>query len=984
MRQQLTDKEIIENFSIKEGEEKFLKNKPKENKVVLLSLLKYYELNGKFPPNIHSVPKDAVEYICTQLSVNSDKYYNNYWAPRTIKRYRVLIRSYLNFRKWTENDKLPLKNWLVSTVISTSTNRIRVKDAAYKYLQKEKIEHPSGKVLDTMVSSAIYQWECDILKRITEKLPESVKKNIDLFFDKTCKIENEIDSNFRTLKKSPGRISLEGILSELNKLKVIHQFHVPKDIFNKIPHATLKKYRDRIITEPAREIRRHPGYLKYGMFSIFLYALGRETSDTICDYLLQIIKKISNHSEKRVLKSNPKKAISRDERDAIACKIFQLLVENPDDVIRKIVFASVDETVIRKHIDQYQKNPGYRSRISKSMKASYGSHYRRMLFDLLGNINFKTNNIAYKPIIGAINILKKYLDSSCQYYSLNEKIPVENVIKEDFQDSIYRYDKKGRQRINRVAYEFGVLSNLAEKLAYKGIWVENSDRFRNPDEDTPNDFDKNRENYYKKLNLSQDKEQFVNSLQRTMGERLVKLNKNIPKNKDVKILKKDEGSIKLSLYEKQIEPKNIKWLKKQISEKYNVVSLLDVLKEADLRINFTHHFQTLGQRQIIPKQKLRKRLILDLHAMGTNAGILRIASGSHGEKYANLMYVKRRYITKEAIKAAIVDVVNKTLEERRPDIFGYSTTTVCASDSTQFSAYDQNLLAEWHLRYNGRGVMVYWHIEKGYSCIYSQLKSCSSSEAAAMIEGVIRHSVEMKIEKQFVDTHGQSYVAFAFCHLLGFKLMPRFKSINTKKLYRAYTGTPNAYENLQAVLTRPINWKLIKEQYDEMVKFATAINEGTASSEARLKKFTKNNSSSLVYKALMELGKALRTIFLCNYLDSKKLRIEINEGLNIVELWNEFNDLVFFGKCGEITSNRIESHERSMLCLHLLQNCLVYINTLIIQEILSKPENMKRMKKEDLRALTPLIFKHINPYGNFDLDMKYRIPFISNYNSRAA
>jgi TnpA family transposase len=85
---------------------------------------------------------------------------------------------------------------------------------------------------------------------------------------------------------------------------------------------------------------------------------------------------------------------------------------------------------------------------------------------------------------------------------------------------------------------------------------------------------------------------------------------------------------------------------------------------------------------------------------------------------------------------------------------------------------DQNLMTEWHIRYGGRGVMIYWHVEKNSVCIYSQLKTCSSSEVAAMIEGLLRHCTEMKVEKNYVDTHGQSVVAFAFCHLLGFQLMP--------------------------------------------------------------------------------------------------------------------------------------------------------------------------------------------------------------------
>ena len=73
--------------------------------------------------------------------------------------------------------------------------------------------------------------------------------------------------------------------------------------------------------------------------------------------------------------------------------------------------------------------------------------------------------------------------------------------------------------------------------------------------------------------------------------------------------------------------------------------------------------------------------------------------------------------------------------------------------------------------------MIYWHVERKSACIYSQLKRCSSSEVAAMIEGVLRHCTEMAVERQYVDSHGQSEVAFAFCHLLGFELLPRLKGI---------------------------------------------------------------------------------------------------------------------------------------------------------------------------------------------------------------
>ena len=53
-----------------------------------------------------------------------------------------------------------------------------------------------------------------------------------------------------------------------------------------------------------------------------------------------------------------------------------------------------------------------------------------------------------------------------------------------------------------------------------------------------------------------------------------------------------------------------------------------------------------------------------------------------------------------------------------------------------------------------------------------------------MIQGVLRHCTEMEIERQYVDSHGQNLVAFAFCRLLGFELMPRLKGISRRKLCR--------------------------------------------------------------------------------------------------------------------------------------------------------------------------------------------------------
>src|SRR4029077_20072756 len=117
-------------------------------------------------------------------------------------------------------------------------------------------------------------------------------------------------------------------------------------------------------------------------------------------------------------------------------------------------------------------------------------------------------------------------------------------------------------------------------------------------------------------------------------------------------------------------------------------------------------------------------------------------------------------------------------------------------------------------------------------------------------------------------------------------------------------------------------WELIRRQYDQMVKYATAVRLGTAETEAILRRFTRANGQHPTHGAYAELGKAVKTIFLCCYLHDEGLRREIHEGLNVIEHWNGANDFVFFARRGELASNRTEDHELRMLLLHLLQNWL--------------------------------------------------------------
>lgn len=62
-----------------------------------------------------------------------------------------------------------------------------------------------------------------------------------------------------------------------------------------------------------------------------------------------------------------------------------------------------------------------------------------------------------------------------------------------------------------------------------------------------------------------------------------------------------------------------------------------------------------------------------------------------------------------------------------------------------------------------------------------------------------------------------------------------------------------------------------------------------------------------------------------------------------------------------------------MVALHILQAAIVYVNTLMVQEVLALPEWAGVLTDNDRRGLTPLFWSHILPYGEVRLNMARRL-----------
>jgi hypothetical protein len=289
---------------------------------------------------------------------------------------------------------------------------------------------------------------------------------------------------------------------------------------------------------------------------------------------------------------------------------------------------------------------------------------------------------------------------------VEEEVPLDGVVRDAWREAVLDTDPQGRTRIHRITYEMCVLQVLRDQLRCKELWVVGADRYRNPDDDVPSDFAVQRPAYYAALKLPSQAEDFVRQLQQALRDELAALDRALPGNPDVEILPKAGGWIKLSPLGPQPEPVNLLALKTEVARQWPMTSLLDVLKETDVRVGLTWCFRSPTAWEALDRGTLQYRLLLTLYGLGTGAGLKRVPLGNPGVSYRDLLSVRRRFITKDTLRQAIAAVVNRIFAVRLPQIWGEGTTA-CASDSRHFRAWDQNLMTEWHIRYGKPGIMIY-------------------------------------------------------------------------------------------------------------------------------------------------------------------------------------------------------------------------------------------------------------------------------------
>jgi TnpA family transposase len=237
-------------------------------------------------------------------------------------------------------------------------------------------------------------------------------------------------------------------------------------------------------------------------------------------------------------------------------------------------------------------------------------------------------------------------------------------------------------------------------------------------------------------------------------------------------------------------------------------------------------------------------------------------------------------------------------------------------------------------------------------------------DSTYVFDGLLYHESDLHIEEHYTDTAGFTDHVFALMHLLGFRFAPRIRDLGETRLYVPKGQT--VYDALKPMIGGAINIKQIRDHWDEIMRLAASIKQGTVTASLMLRKLGSYPRQNGLAVALRELGRIERTLFILDWLQSVELRRRVHAGLNKGEARNALARAVFFNRLGEIRDRSFEQQRYRASGLNLLTAAIVLWNTVYLERVTNALHKHSQNIDDALfQYLSPLGWEHINLTGDY-------------------
>lgn len=905
------------------------------------------------------VPPDYfLSYVSQQVSVKPTLWAEYARRDETRREHVLELQAAFGYRPFTAEEYRLRRGALIELALQTN-KAIVIVQQLIEILRKDRIIVPLARVIDRLCAEVLARGARLFYRKLTEGLRTEHRLQLDQLLTPRKEARTIV---LTWLRQPPGEAKARNILTHLDRLQAIRDVGLPDDLQRSVHQGRLTQLAREGMQMSVQHLRDLEDARRYATLVAVLLDTQATVIDQILDMNDRIIGRLFTEAKRKHVEAFHDQGKAINEKVRLYTRVGHALINARQTGADP--FAAIEAIVpwdtFTQSVTEAEKLSQHESFDHLHLLSDSYSQIRRYSPRLLEAFAFKAAPVAQKVLDGITAIIAM---NQANLRSLPNDAPT-IFIKPRWERYVLSNDG-----IDRRFYELCALSELKNALRAGDVWVPGSRQFKDFEDYLlpPAHFEALRDAGNLPLAIDSDGDRYLHDRLALLNRKLHEVDRLAAEGElpDAEIV---DELLKVKPLSKSV-PEDAERLEEELFSIVPHLKITELLLEVDQWTGFTRHFTHLRGDTVVKDQSMLLTVIL---ADAINLGLKKMAEACPGATFYKLDTLRAWHIRDETYSKALAELVNA--QHRAPFAAYWGSGTTSSSDGQHYKVGGRGEhTGQVNLRYGtGRGVTFYTHISDQYAPYHIKAITSTVRDATHVLDGLLYHESELRIEEHYTDTLGFTDHIFALCHALGFRFAPRIRDLKDKNLY--VPDHPKNYPALSGFLGEKINAKLVLQQWQEFLRLATSIKQGTVTASLILRKLASYPRQNGLALALRELGRIERTLFTLDWLLDPSLRQRVTAELNKGEAKNTLARAVCFNRLGEIRDRTYELQRHRANGLNLVVAAIILWNTVYLERAFNAMrEQGQNIEEGLLKHVAPVHWNHINLTGDYTWRQNRRV-----------
>ena len=911
---------------------------------------------GTFLNDPSEAPPGAVAALARQLGVTDPMSLTRYAASERRYGHTVEIRSRYGYRDFSDSAaQWRLLRWLYALCWTGTDRPSALFDQATAWLVTHKVLLPGASVLERTVARVRTRANSRLWRLLAARITSDQKARLDALLVVPA---GGRQSPMDRLRSGPTLQSTAELARAIKRLDEVRQLAAGLPRTDRLPKTRVLALARFAGAAKAQAVARLPDERRLATLLAFIRALEASAQDDALDLFDLLVTRMFVDAIRKGREARLRSLRDLDAAALTLSKVCALVLDGAvtDGDLRAAVFTAVPKAALEAAVSQVDSltrpadDPYFDELLAQHRRIRrFLPHFVRVIS--LGAVS------AGQPVLKALHHLRKVEDSGAR----GTAWPTEFVPKS--------WERRVTTNgvVDQRAWTLCLVDRLRGALRRRDVFAVPSLRFADPRIGLLDGaaWEAARPTVCRTLGKSQNAAEEIGRLSERLDQTFRSVAANLPKNASVRLEQNgtDEDLVLTGL-DRLEEPASLVALRNAVMARLPRVDLPELLLEIDARTGFAGAFTHASEAEARARD-LATTLCAVLLAEACNTGLEPLVRPDMPAlRRSRLSWVRQNYLRAETLtraNARLVAAQNGIDLARR-----WGGGDVASADGLRFVVPVRTIHAGPNPKYFGpeRGVTYYNLVSDQFTGINAITVPGTLRDSLVLLSVVLEQETEFEPTEIMTDTGAYTDVIFGIFWLLGYQFSPRIADVGGARFWRV---DPTAdYGALDKLAAHKAKTGIIVEHWDDLLRLAGSLKLGFVQAGGLMRTLQTNDRPTRLARALEELGRIVKTLYLLTYIDDDAYRRRILTQLNRGEGRHQLARVVFHGKRGELRQRYREGQEDQLGALGLVVNAIILWNTIYMDAAL---DQLRRegfdVRDEDMARLSPLSHEHINMLGRY-------------------